>query len=66
QMGGYNRYTMDEVLRPFELTAAMCHMHWMTPMVVYWARRLKPDVLQTHAKAYGQWLESPLPGGGSL
>ncbi|MDN6834139.1 MAG: glutathione-regulated potassium-efflux system ancillary protein KefG, partial [Enterobacterales bacterium] len=47
-------------------TAGMCHMHWMTPMVVYWARRLKPDVLQTHAKAYGQWLESPLAGGGSL
>ncbi|GAA3914160.1 glutathione-regulated potassium-efflux system ancillary protein KefG [Gibbsiella dentisursi] len=59
--GGYNRYPMEDVLRPFELTAAMCHMHWLTPIIVYWARRLKPDVLASHAKAYGDWLRNPLP-----
>ncbi|NEI96362.1 glutathione-regulated potassium-efflux system ancillary protein KefG, partial [Rhizobium leguminosarum] len=55
------RYPMDDLLRPFELTAAMCRMHWMRPMIVYWARRLQPDVLSSQARAYGEWLSSPLP-----
>lgn len=59
--GGYNRYSMGDILRPFELTAAMCHMHWLTPILVYWARRQKPEVLESHAKAYGDWLRNPLP-----
>lgn len=62
--GGYNRYPMEDILRPFELTAAMCHMHWLTPMLVYWARRQKPEVLESHATAYGDWLRNPLPHGG--
>ena len=37
--GGYNHYPMEDILRPFELTVGMCHMHWLTPFVVYWARR---------------------------
>jgi glutathione-regulated potassium-efflux system ancillary protein KefG len=55
---------MSDIMRPFELTSAMCHMHWMTPIIIYWARRQKPDVLQNHAEAYGEWLQSPLPHGG--
>ncbi|EPB0840406.1 glutathione-regulated potassium-efflux system ancillary protein KefG, partial [Yersinia enterocolitica] len=62
--GGYNRYPMEDILRPFELTAAMCHMHWMSPMIIYWARRQKPEVLASHAQAYAQWLQSPLATGG--
>ncbi|KAA3669169.1 glutathione-regulated potassium-efflux system ancillary protein KefG [Pectobacterium carotovorum subsp. carotovorum] len=58
---GSNRYSMEDLLRPFELTAAMCRMHWMHPMIIYWARRLQPDVLSSQAKAYGEWLSSPLP-----
>ncbi|VTR60160.1 General stress protein 14 [Serratia fonticola] len=59
--GGYNRYPIEDILRPFELTAAMCHMHWLTPILVYWARRQKPEVLSSHASAYGDWLRNPLP-----
>ncbi|HIF6680971.1 TPA: glutathione-regulated potassium-efflux system ancillary protein KefG [Serratia marcescens] len=62
--GGYNHYPMEDILRPFELTAGMCHMHWLTPFVVYWARRQKPEVLRSHADAYGEWLSHPLPHGG--
>jgi len=61
---GANGYTLDDILRPFELTAKMCHMHWMAPMVVYWARRQKPEVLIHQAKAYREWLENPLGSGG--
>ncbi|MBP2837411.1 MULTISPECIES: glutathione-regulated potassium-efflux system ancillary protein KefG [Dickeya] len=60
---GVNRYSMDDVLRPFEMTAAMCHMNWLSPLVIYWARRLPPDVLREHAKAYSDWLASPFPHG---
>jgi len=61
---GLNRYSLDEILRPFELTAAMCHMQWLSPMIVYWARRQTMAELENQAKAYGEWLASPrIPGG---
>ncbi|WP_237387711.1 glutathione-regulated potassium-efflux system ancillary protein KefG [Xenorhabdus sp. Sc-CR9] len=62
--GGYNRYPMEEILRPFELTALMCQMHWLSPMIIYWARRQKPEVLASHAVAYREWLKVPLSLGG--
>jgi len=61
---GLNRYPMSDIMRPFELTAQMCRMHWMTPMVIHWARRQTPETLRHFARAYGDWLASPLPQGG--
>ncbi|RWR02498.1 potassium transporter KefG [[Pantoea] beijingensis] len=61
---GLNRYPMSEIMRPFELTAQMCRMHWMTPMIVYWARRQTPEIMKNYANAYRDWLASPLPNGG--
>ena len=55
---------MSDILRPFELTAAMCRMQWMSPIVVYWARRQPSKELANHAKAYGDWLASPILTGG--
>lgn len=60
QKRGYNRYSMDDILRPFELTATMCRMKWVSPMVIYWARRQNPEVLARHAGEYAQWLNAPL------
>ncbi|KJV34453.1 glutathione-regulated potassium-efflux system ancillary protein KefG [Pantoea sp. SM3] len=60
---GLNRYPMSDIMRPFELTAQMCRMHWMTPMVIYWARRQTPEVMRNYARAYRDWLSSPLPQG---
>lgn len=60
---GYNRYPMADILRPFELTAAMCHMQWVDPMIIYCARRQKPADLASHAQTYAQWLQSPLTRG---
>lgn len=59
QYDGLNRYPMSDILRPFELTAAMCHMHWLNPMIIYWARRQTPEALASHARAYGEWLAAP-------
>ena len=61
---GLNRYPMSDIMRPFELTAQMCRMHWLTPMIIYWARRQTPEVMKNYSRAYGDWLASPLPYGG--
>lgn len=59
-----NRYPMNDILRPFELTAGMCRMHWMSPIIVYWARRQQPEELRSRALAYRDWLANPLAAGG--
>lgn len=61
---GYNRYPIEEILRPFELTASMCHMHWISPLVLYCARRQPPDQLASNASDYWEWLKAPLTMGG--
>lgn len=58
--GGINRYPLTEILRPFELTAAMCNMRWLPPLVLYWARRQTQDVLLRQIKEYEDWLRNPL------
>jgi glutathione-regulated potassium-efflux system ancillary protein KefG len=35
---GYNRFTMEEFLRPLEQTADLCGMRWETPYIVHGAR----------------------------
>ncbi|MTH47767.1 glutathione-regulated potassium-efflux system ancillary protein KefG [Intestinirhabdus alba] len=59
-----NPSSMSDVLRPFELTAAMCRMHWLPPVVLFRARRQSQQALARHARAYGEWLANPLPAGG--
>ena len=60
---GLNRYPMSEIMRPFELTAQMCSMHWLTPMIIYQARRQGAEAMKNFARAYGDWLANPLPYG---
>lgn len=55
------RYSIGDILLPFKLTATMCHMHWLPPILVYLARRQKPEVLKNYAITYGEWLRNPLP-----
>ena len=33
--GGRNRFTMDELLRPYQVSAIHSGMSWQTPIVVY-------------------------------
>ena len=56
---GYNRYAIEEILRPFELTAALCRMQWIAPKIIYWARHLQPHILQAQVELYHRWLASP-------
>ncbi|NAW59192.1 glutathione-regulated potassium-efflux system ancillary protein KefG [Vibrio sp. V39_P1S14PM300] len=63
---GYNRYPLDQILQPFELTAALCRMNWITPLVLYWSRNVGDLERYQHAEQYRQWLNNPLgaQGGG--
>ncbi|UUM30403.1 glutathione-regulated potassium-efflux system ancillary protein KefG [Vibrio japonicus] len=53
---GYNRYPLSEILQPFELSAALCQMHWIEPLVLYWARKVPEMERYQHAEGYRQWL----------
>jgi glutathione-regulated potassium-efflux system ancillary protein KefG len=49
---GYNRFTMEEFLRPLEQTADLCGMVWETPYVVHGARIKNPAALEAEAGRY--------------
>ncbi|KJF81366.1 glutathione-regulated potassium-efflux system ancillary protein KefG [Photobacterium angustum] len=57
---GYNRYGIDTILKPFEICADLCQMHWLPPLILHWARRVTQDELNQHARAYQSWLANPL------
>ncbi len=57
---GYNKYPLEQILQPFELTAALCQMHWLEPMVLYWSRNVSDIERYEHAELYRQWLVDPL------
>ncbi len=64
---GYNKYPLDEILQPFELTAALCQMQWIEPLVLYWSRNVTDIERYQHAEQYRGWLQNPLAdiGGGN-
>jgi glutathione-regulated potassium-efflux system ancillary protein KefG len=33
--GGYNNFTMSELLRPFQQTAYLCGMKWVSPFIIH-------------------------------
>lgn len=57
---GYNKYPLSEILQPFELTASLCLMEWIEPLVLYWARNVSDMDRYQHAETYRQWLMNPL------
>ncbi|GAD80598.1 glutathione-regulated potassium-efflux system ancillary protein KefG [Vibrio ezurae] len=57
---GYNKYPLEQILQPFELTALLCQMHWIEPMVLYWSRTIPDAECAQHALQYRQWLANPL------
>ena len=49
---GYNRFSMDEFLRPLEQTAYLCGMVWETPFVVHGAAIKDDEELKAEALRY--------------
>ncbi|MDR1675841.1 MAG: NAD(P)H-dependent oxidoreductase, partial [Tannerella sp.] len=61
--GGRNRYTLDELLRPYQLLANHSGMIWQTPFVVYGTSL--PDAAQSiaaGASAYRGKIEALVNG----
>lgn len=56
---GYNKYPMEEILQPFELTASLCRMTWIEPLVLHWARNISDIERYQHAENYRLWLQNP-------
>ena len=49
---GYNRFSMDDFLRPLEQTAYLCGMVWETPFVVHGAAVKTDEALKAEADRY--------------
>lgn len=60
-MHGYNRFSMDEFLRPLEQTAHLCGMDWETPFVVHGASVKDDAALKAEAERYKARVASLLP-----
>lgn len=50
QPTGYNRFTMDEYLKPYDQTAHLCGMRWPRPLVLHGANSISRDDLEAHAE----------------
>jgi glutathione-regulated potassium-efflux system ancillary protein KefG len=60
---GYQRYTLREFLRPLEQTAALCHLRFSPPYVLYGALRAQDEGrVEPHAAGYRRLLEAVRDG----
>jgi glutathione-regulated potassium-efflux system ancillary protein KefG len=58
QKGGYNRFTMRELLAPWDQTAHLCGMRFVAPFVVHTALKVVGDDVVPKAAAYRRLLEA--------
>jgi glutathione-regulated potassium-efflux system ancillary protein KefG len=49
---GYNRYTISELLAPFDQTAYLCKMTWLAPFVLFGTHRITKDELYKMGESY--------------
>lgn len=57
QPGGRNRATIETFLLPFQQTARLCGMQYLTPFVVHGTHRLTPSDIHQHTDNYVAWLQ---------
>jgi glutathione-regulated potassium-efflux system ancillary protein KefG len=55
---GYNRFTMRELLTPFDQTAYLCGMTYLAPFVVHGALRLAGEATGPAVAAYRKVIEA--------
>lgn len=59
---GHNGFTVDEFLRPFEATAALCSMTWAAPRVLYAALSQSDEDLAQAVEDYRSFLRNLVNG----
>jgi glutathione-regulated potassium-efflux system ancillary protein KefG len=57
QADGYNRFTMRELLAPFDQTAHLCGMEYLEPFILHGVNLLKPAEVETAAASYRQRIQ---------
>jgi glutathione-regulated potassium-efflux system ancillary protein KefG len=55
---GQNRYTIDELFRPLQQTAKLCHAQWAAPFITYEGRTLSEHALHTQSARYITWIQA--------
>jgi glutathione-regulated potassium-efflux system ancillary protein KefG len=58
QKTGRNRFTIRELLAPFDQTAFLCHMDFLAPFVVHGTHRLDRAGIELYAKQYEQIIDA--------
>jgi glutathione-regulated potassium-efflux system ancillary protein KefG len=58
QDGGYNRYTIRQLLSPFEQTARLCNMKYLPPFVVHGTHLINEEDITIFAEEYKKILIS--------
>ena len=56
QKSGRNRFTINELLSPFNQTAFLCHMEYLPPYVVHGTHRISETDIDLHAVQYEELL----------
>ena len=56
QQGGYNKYAIQDYLKPFERTAELCGMNYLPPFWVPDAHRITPDLIKEYGQRYTKLL----------
>jgi glutathione-regulated potassium-efflux system ancillary protein KefG len=60
--GGRNRYSVEELLAPFNQTAYLCGMAWLTPFVTHESRRISATELESQAMQWRELIEGLATG----
>lgn len=63
--GGFNNYTMSELLRPFQQTANLCGMKWLPPLIIHSVlpsgiegfKNISDDEIRGYAEKYRDFLD---------
>jgi glutathione-regulated potassium-efflux system ancillary protein KefG len=56
QQGGYNRFTMRQLLAPLEQTAVLCKMTFLPPYIIHGAHRMDEPEIAAEAGRYARLL----------
>lgn len=59
QAGGYNHYSMSELLKPIQATSNLIGTHYLAPFVIHGVRTLTDEGLEASAKAYVEHILDP-------
>jgi glutathione-regulated potassium-efflux system ancillary protein KefG len=60
---GYNRFEMSTLLSPFNQTAHLCQMNYLTPHILHGVMRFSDEQLKLEANRYSQKIQSYLSQG---